>query len=164
MTLPLRPNVCLLVLSSTQQLLIGERCGEPGEWQFPQGGIKSGQSIQEAALEEAHEELGVSPELFSFQGILNYRNDYEWIVTPNCYTNVYRGQSQQFVILKFLGMDSDIRLDYCLHNPLMIQRGCTQEFSSWKWIERADVKASVMGVRVPGYEGALLELENLLRI
>jgi putative (di)nucleoside polyphosphate hydrolase len=160
--LPLRPNVCLMILNKDNQLLIGERLGEPGEWQLPQGGIKDGQSVQEAAFEEAFEELGVEPELFLLERILHYRNNYEWKSIPACYEGVYRGQSQQFAVLRFLGEDSDIQLDRCLTIPELVERGCVQEFAHWKWIEVRDMTANVMGVRVPGYLGALEELVSHL--
>lgn len=54
-----RPNVAALVVNSAGNLLICERSTMPGAWQFPQGGVDSGESPEQALFREVSEEVGL---------------------------------------------------------------------------------------------------------
>jgi putative (di)nucleoside polyphosphate hydrolase len=54
-----RPNVAALVVNSGGSLLICERCTMPGAWQFPQGGVDTGESTEQALFREVREEVGL---------------------------------------------------------------------------------------------------------
>lgn len=54
-----RPAVCAVFSDSQGLVLICERADTPGIWQFPQGGIESGESPEQALAREVLEELGV---------------------------------------------------------------------------------------------------------
>ena len=50
------------VFNSKNELLIGERIGNPGAWQWPQGGVDGGsksETVTEAAIRELYEEVGL---------------------------------------------------------------------------------------------------------
>ena len=53
-----RKNVGLIVLNKKNQLLVCRRKGKQ-TWQFPQGGIDTGESDMKAAYRELYEEVGI---------------------------------------------------------------------------------------------------------
>jgi len=57
-----RPNVAALMINESGSLLICERAGVPGAWQFPQGGVDAGESIINALYREVREEIGLLPQ------------------------------------------------------------------------------------------------------
>src|SRR5579863_5486443 len=56
-----RPNVGVVLARSDGKVWLGRRADAPGvhNWQFPQGGIDSGESLEAAALRELAEETGI---------------------------------------------------------------------------------------------------------
>ena len=56
-----RPNVGIILVNSKKQVFWGKRVKEHS-WQFPQGGIKYGETPEQAMLRELHEEIGLLPE------------------------------------------------------------------------------------------------------
>ena len=56
-----RPNVGIVLLNGRNQVFWGKRL-RTHSWQFPQGGIKHGESPEQAMLRELHEEVGLLPE------------------------------------------------------------------------------------------------------
>ncbi|MDP7069102.1 MAG: NUDIX hydrolase [Candidatus Peribacteraceae bacterium] len=45
------------------QVLLVHKPRKNDAWQLPQGGVEEGESLQEAALREVHEEAGITPEI-----------------------------------------------------------------------------------------------------
>ena len=58
-----RPNVAALIVNPVGNLLICERWTIPGAWQFPQGGVDSGESLEQALYREVREEVLVEGEV-----------------------------------------------------------------------------------------------------
>jgi 8-oxo-dGTP pyrophosphatase MutT (NUDIX family) len=56
-----RPNVGIILLNARNQVFWGKRL-RTHSWQFPQGGIKHGESPEQAMFRELHEEVGLRPE------------------------------------------------------------------------------------------------------
>jgi len=56
-----RPNVAACVVNPAGSLLICERASIPGAWQFPQGGVDPGESLEQALFREVREEVGLEP-------------------------------------------------------------------------------------------------------
>jgi putative (di)nucleoside polyphosphate hydrolase len=54
----------------------------------------------------------------------------------------FRGQRQKWFALKFLGVDSDIRLDADPH----------PEFDAWRWAELSELPGLAVGFKRPIYE------------
>ena len=118
-----RPNVGIVILNGNNKVLWAKRAAEDA-WQFPQGGINEGESLEEAMYRELMEEVGLSPNHVEIIGQtkdwLRYDVPRQW-VRRDGYVR-YRGQKQIWFLLKFIGKDSDILLTNS-QNP---------EFDSWR--------------------------------
>ena len=149
-TLPLRPNVCLLIKNREGKLFLAERAGSPGIWQFPQGGAEPELTLEENALKEAHEELGVGRAKLRVIKQLRATHSYEFDKAPAYAVGKWRGQAQTFWLLEFVGKDEEI-------DP---SRG--GELTKWKWCTITEVKELAEPKRLAGYAAALEEVEPLL--
>ena len=56
-----RPNVGIILCNEENQVLWAQRA-QHDSWQFPQGGIKSHETPEQAAYRELTEEVGLLPE------------------------------------------------------------------------------------------------------
>lgn len=147
-----RPNTCLLIMNSEQKLFLGERYGEPGVWQLPQGGMEPEYTEEENALREAAEELGADEDCFSTIMKLDATHQYDFPIVPEYAEGRWHGQRQSFWLLEFRGGDSDIQLDR--HH---------QEFSDWKWCTLVEVLELSEPRRVPGYREPVAEVNDFIR-
>ena len=151
--LPLRPNVCMLVFNQDNRLFLGERATEPGVWQFPQGGVDSGDTQEETVSKELYEELGAPIDCFHIVSKLNAVHNYEFGNIPDYAVGKWRGQAQTFWLVKFIGNDSQFNLTHHV-----------QEFMSWRWCSVDEVRRLAEPKRLPGYEPALREFEEFLKV
>jgi putative (di)nucleoside polyphosphate hydrolase len=53
-----RANVGIVLMAGDGKLFLGRRTGGKG-WQFPQGGMREGESAEESLFRELHEEVGL---------------------------------------------------------------------------------------------------------
>src|ERR1700733_12924312 len=99
-----RPNVGIVLLNSRNQVFWGKRL-RTHSWQFPQGGIKYGESPEQAMFRELHEEVGLLPDHVK---ILARTRDWLRYEVPEHYIRKdarghYRGQKQIWFLLKLMG-------------------------------------------------------------
>lgn len=146
----LRPNVCMLVCNHKKQLLMGERHGKPGHWQFPQGGVEEGASSRQTVFRELREELGIPRRALGRIHQLQATHQYLWKNIPAYARGKWVGQAQTFWLVEFVGDDSDIRLD-TTDEP---------EFDAWRWCSIATVRRIAAKERRAGYEAALKEFRE----
>ncbi len=151
--LPLRPNVCMLLYNQKGKLFLGERFGEPGHWQFPQGGAEPRYTLRENVIRELREELGLKRRLIGKITKLKSTHKYEWRTPPRYARKKWRGQKQTFWLVEFVGADSDI--DLTSHNE--------QEFGGWRWCSATEVKRRAATFRRAGYLGPLREFLEFKR-
>ena len=148
-----RPNVGIVILNGNNKVLWAKRAAEDA-WQFPQGGINEGESLEEAMYRELMEEVGLSPNHVEIIGQtkdwLRYDVPRQW-VRRDGYAR-YRGQKQIWFLLKFIGKDSDILLTNS-QNP---------EFDSWRWDDFWSPLQQVVDFKREVYEKALNELSAYL--
>lgn len=152
MKLALRPNVCIMLFNSKYELFLGERLNHPGVWQFPQGGAEEGLTLEENVIRELHEETGAAKDLFEIVRKLNSTYEYEFKEPPAYAKGRWRGQTQTFWLVKYLGADEEFRLDR--FEP---------EFMNFCWSAPDEVRSKVEALRLPGYQAPLKEYEEYLR-
>lgn len=148
-----RPNVGIILVNARKQVFWGKRVKEHS-WQFPQGGIKYGESPEQAMLRELHEEVGLLPEHVQIIGRtrhwLRYEVPDQWIRRE--WRGNYRGQKQIWFLLKLTGRDSDIDLRATEH----------PEFDAWRWNDYWIPLESVIEFKQDVYRRAMHELSRLL--
>ncbi|RNF32898.1 RNA pyrophosphohydrolase [Paracoccus methylarcula] len=123
--LPYRPCAGVVLMNADGLVFAGQRIDSQGAWQMPQGGIDKGETPAEAALRELTEETGVSADRVE---LLEEAPDWVFYDLPpellgKIWKGKYGGQKQKWFLLRFLGRDSDIRID--TDHP---------EFDRWRWM------------------------------
>jgi putative (di)nucleoside polyphosphate hydrolase len=148
-----RPNVGIVLCNDQNRLFWGRRVGQ-NAWQFPQGGIKSDETPEEAMYRELAEEVGLLPEHVQILGEtsrwLRYRLPKRFIRRnshPVCI-----GQKQRWFLLRVLCNESDFCLDQC-EKP---------EFDDWRWVKYWQPVREVIYFKRHVYERALGEFAPLL--
>ena len=155
-TLPYRPCVGVMLVNHAGLVFVGKRIDnrEGDFWQMPQGGIDPGEDIDTAGFRELHEETGVHARHASFlartPGELTY--DLPPELLGRIWGGKYRGQRQTWLLLRFTGADSDIRLD--AHHP--------PEFEAWQWVEPELLPSLIVAFKKPVYEAVLAEFRSLI--
>ena len=148
-----RPNVGIVLCNAKNQVFWGKRVREHA-WQFPQGGIKSGESPEQAMYRELQEEVGLAPVHVRILGRtrdwLRYDVPQHWVRRES--RTSYRGQKQIWFLLRLLGRDCDV----CLRN-------CSKpEFDAWRWHEYWVPLDAVIDFKRDVYKHALTELARFL--
>lgn len=148
-----RPNVGIVICNAKNEVFWGKRTREHS-WQFPQGGIKYGESPVQAMYRELHEEVGLLPEHVRVLGRtrewLRYDVPSQWIRRE--WRAAYRGQKQIWFLLRLVGRDCD----FCLRATPR------PEFDAWRWSEYWAPLQTVIEFKRGVYQCALAELERYL--
>lgn len=148
-----RPNVGIILVNHKNEVFWGKRIREHA-WQFPQGGIKYGESPVQAMYRELHEEVGLLPEHVRVLG--RTRNWLRYNV-PNHFIRRdsrghYKGQKQIWFLLRMMGRDSDVSLRASGH----------PEFDAWRWSHYWVPLDTVIEFKRDVYAQALDELAHIL--
>jgi putative (di)nucleoside polyphosphate hydrolase len=146
-----RSNVGI-VLMLADQVFLGRRTGGRG-WQFPQGGVRAGEALEEALYRELHEEIGVARENVQLLGHterwLRYRLPPRYVrrnQQPLCV-----GQKQRWFLLRL--KDAAAAFDLA---------GTSEpEFDQWRWSAYWEPVKEVIYFKRPVYARALTELAPL---
>lgn len=148
-----RPNVGIILVNSSGQVLWARRCGQDA-WQFPQGGIKTDESAEEAMYRELQEEVGLAPTDVEVLGVtrgwLRYRLPKRMIRRhqhPLCI-----GQKQKWFMLRMLSQDDAVKIDCC----------DTPEFDGWRWVSYWYPLGQVVSFKREVYRKAMRELSPRL--
>ena len=120
-----RPNVAIVLVNHKNQVFWGKRIKEHA-WQFPQGGIKLGESPEQAMYRELEEETGLKPEHVEILGRtrdwLHYHVPNHWVKRE--WRGTYKGQKQIWFLLRLVGP----RLRTC-----RLRASGHPEFDAWRW-------------------------------
>jgi len=144
-----RANVGIVLMRGSGEVFLGRRTGGRG-WQFPQGGIRRGEQLEEALYRELHEEIGLTSADVTLLGgtgrWLRYRLPTRFVRRdrhPVCI-----GQKQRWMLLKLKREDASFELT-TTPQP---------EFDQWRWASYWDPVREVIYFKRAVYVQALTEL------
>lgn len=148
-----RPNVGIIISNAERRLFWGRRIGQ-NAWQFPQGGIKSDESPEQAMYRELEEEIGLLPHQVEVMGCtrrwLRYRLPKRFI-RRHCHP-ICIGQKQIWFLLRAR----------CTENDFCLDKTSTPEFDDWRWVKYWQPVREVVYFKRRVYSQALEELAPLL--
>jgi putative (di)nucleoside polyphosphate hydrolase len=144
-----RANVGIVLMRGAGEVFLGRRMGGRG-WQFPQGGVREGEELEEAVLRELREEVGLHSSdievVASTAGWLRYRLPARYVRrhrSPLCI-----GQKQRWFLLKLL--NDEVAFDFGLT--------AEPEFDAWRWVNYWEPVREVIYFKRPVYAHALTDL------
>lgn len=144
-----RANVGIIITNGNGKVLLGGRIGAKG-WQFPQGGLALGETVEEAMYRELEEEVGLESHDVEILGVtrewLKYQLPEQFIrknSEPLCI-----GQKQRWFMLKLAGVEERISVD----------KSHTPEFDRWRWVDFWRPVNEVIYFKRRVYARALYEL------
>jgi putative (di)nucleoside polyphosphate hydrolase len=125
-SLPYRPCAGIMLVNPDGQVFVGQRIDSTLDaWQMPQGGIDPGEDAQAAAIRELGEETGIAAHLVDI--VARSAREHLYDLPPHMMGKIwkgrYRGQSQTWFLMQFLGIDSDVNI--ATEHP---------EFERWQWV------------------------------
>jgi putative (di)nucleoside polyphosphate hydrolase len=150
--LPYRPCVGLMLVNARGQVFIAQRVDVRGSaWQMPQGGIDPGETPAQAALRELAEEIGTANAEILAESAHWHAYDLPPGLVPKVWNGKYRGQTQRWFLLRFLGDDTEI--DLTRHH---------QEFQAWQWADPDELPDLIVPFKRDVYDKVLAEFRPQL--
>lgn len=142
------------MLNANNEVWWGKRVREHS-WQFPQGGIKYGESPEQAMFRELEEETGLLPQHVK---VIGRTRDWLRYEVPDHFIKReirghYRGQKQIWFLLRMVGRDCDVNLRASSH----------PEFDAWRWHDYWVPLDTVIEFKRGVYQLALQELSRFIR-
>jgi len=155
-SLPYRPCVGVMLANAHGHVFVGKRIDtrEGDFWQMPQGGIDPDEDVHTAGWRELAEETGVTPAHAAILGQTREELLYDLPddLIGKLWKGRYRGQRQHWLLMRFSGSDTDVRLD--AHNP--------PEFCDWKWVAPETLPDLIVPFKKRVYRAVLDEFRALL--
>jgi putative (di)nucleoside polyphosphate hydrolase len=144
-----RANVGIVLMHGAGEVFLGRRTGGRG-WQFPQGGVRRGEQLEDALYRELHEEVGIHRADVELVG-----RTVEWIRyrLPQKFVRRNRhpvciGQKQRWFLLRLKREDAQFAFDSTAE----------PEFDQWRWASWWEPVREVIYFKRPVYTQALTEL------
>ena len=143
-----------MVLNRAGLVWVGQRIDRENDaWQMPQGGIDENEAPRQAALRELEEEIGTANVdiIGETAGWLDYELPVELV--GRVWQGRFRGQTQKWFAVKFLGDDAEIDLGH----------GKYAEFDAWRWIEPAQLPDVIVPFKKAVYRALIEEFSDLIQ-
>jgi putative (di)nucleoside polyphosphate hydrolase len=144
-----RANVGIILMRGDGEVFLGRRTGGKG-WQFPQGGMRQGEHLEDSVYRELHEETGLHSQDVELIG-----STHDWLRyrLPSRYVRRNRhpvciGQKQRWFLLRLKSETTPFALD-ATSEP---------EFDQWRWANYWEPVREVIYFKRPVYVRALQEL------
>lgn len=147
--LPYRNGVGIMIFNDQKKIFVGRRIDNQEAWQMPQGGIDKNEDCEIAAKRELFEETGIQ----SIRIIKKSKNQYIYDL-PNhligkIWKGKYRGQKQDWFLIKFLGPDSEININQKY-----------PEFNEWKWVNLNELPSLIVSFKKDLYLSVIKEFSS----
>ena len=146
-----RSNIAIVISDGLGRVLFAKRLGQRA-WQFPQGGIDKGESVEQALYRELYEEVGLERSdvriIQRTKKWLRYRIPVSMQrknSKPLCI-----GQKQKWFFLELTGDASKVRFD----------TSGTPEFDGWEWVNYWYPVNAVVSFKRNVYRHALQEFSE----
>ena len=150
-SLPYRPCVGIMLLNDRGQVFVGRRIDQTAEaWQMPQGGIDAGEDPKDAALRELKEEIGTDRAEILAESREWLKYDLPANLIGKVWRGRYRGQTQKWFAMRFLGAEADIDID--TEHP---------EFQEWRWLAMDDLLQHIVPFKYDVYARVVAEFRHL---
>lgn len=152
-----RPNIGIVLMNRVGKVLWARRTSRDG-WQFPQGGIKRDESLDDALFRELYEEVGLENHQVD---MLAHTSRWLRYDLPKTYLKRsrqqrgktrFRGQKQIWCLLALRGDDSQVCLS-ASRRP---------EFDKWVWADWWFAVQQIVEFKRPVYESVWLELNPFI--
>lgn len=162
--LPYRPCVGVMVLNADGLVWVGQR--KPGEadsevgarpqlWQMPQGGIDKGEEPLAAAKREIFEETGMTSLELLAEAPDWIKYDLPEDRIGITWGGKYRGQTQKWFAFRFVGDETEIRID----PP---PGGHDAEFDQWTWVPMHELPDMIVPFKRQVYEQVVAAFAHLV--
>lgn len=147
-----RANVGIILMRGAGEVFLGRRAGGRG-WQFPQGGMRVGESLEQTVFRELNEEIGLEQADVELVGHtarwLRYRLPARYVrrnQQPLCI-----GQKQRWFLLRV--RREPMKFEF--------ERTDEPEFDEWRWASFWEPAREVIYFKRAVYQRALRELAPL---
>ena len=150
--LPYRSGVGIVVLNKNNKVFVARRIDNPKNfWQMPQGGVDKNEDFLTAAFRELDEETSIkSVELIKeLDGFITYNLPDHLLGI--IWKGKYKGQTQKWFVMKFIGEDSEININ--TKHP---------EFLEWKWVELSEITKLVVNFKLDLYQEVQRKVEKII--
>lgn len=148
-----RPCVGVMLFNADAHVFVGQRNDIVRDaWQMPQGGIDPGETPADAALRELEEEIGTAKAeiVAETAGWLSY--DFPPELIGQAWGGHWKGQTQKWFAVRFLGSDADI--DLATAHP---------EFDAWRWAPLDQLPELIVAFKRQLYLDLVCELGPAIR-
>ena len=148
---PYRPCVGIMLINDHGLVFVAQRIDQVVEaWQMPQGGVEQDETPRQAALRELEEEIGTNrAEIIA--------ETEDWIpydlpaeLADKVWRGRFRGQTQKWFAMRFLGTDGDINL-----------ATAEPEFDAWKWTPMATLVDVAVDFKRGNYAQVVAAFQHL---
>jgi len=153
-----RRNVGVCLINPSKKIFAASRLGKPSSWQMPQGGIEEGEDPRSAVIRELREETGVSSAEIIAE--VPYWLTYDF--PPEAREKLkqhwgsdFKGQAQQWFLLKFTGKDEEINL--------LGDGTAKPEFGKWSWMSPEQIMEHVSDLKKPVYKEVMAAFATYLQ-
>jgi len=119
-----RPNAAGILQRTDGRILICERFNEAGSWQFAQGGVNSGETMEQALVREMEEELSLCAEDYL---ILTQKGPYRYLFGKGRGKKGFDGQEQTYFLTLMTCPEEKINVN----TP-------HQEFRRVRWVDPSE--------------------------